>query len=522
MKLRYYQHDAVHQLRRAVAKHGSSIYVCPTGSGKSIVAAEIARLADAKGSRTLFLLHRRELVKQMLGSLSEALPDQPIGVEAAGFISVPWARMQVASVQSLVRRDINLDPSLIIVDEVHHCRASSWELIFKRYPAAKRIGLTATPERLDGKGLGEHFGTMVLGPSIQQLVENIDPATGLPYLAPCRTMTIPVGLSLEGVPKTRHGEYQEKEVSKRITGGVVAKAADAYMQYARGKQAIFFGVHRDHSRRVCAELRQRGVSAEHVDGEDHTSRRDRVMAEFKDRRIQVVGNCDLISEGFDAPSCDAILMGSPTRSITRFLQQAGRAMRPGPDKTALILDLAGIVHELGLPDEPREWSLEDGEVREQRKKRVLPRACLKCKTAFYGRACPACRYEEPMAAVQEVETELHDASNMARPKPPRKKRSDVWRDLAIAKKSSNPRKAVEAIARRRGYKPGMGRPYFAGLGQGMKPLEEMGQFATVVVDPPWPVTPRQNIPQDRRPSGLQTGIRCLMRRYPSMQLPRFP
>ena len=426
----------------------------PTGAGKTVVAGEIARLASAKGSRTLLLVHRRELVKQSVATLEEACDGLDVGVEAAGWPSMPWAPLQVGMVQSINRRKNDLNPNLVIVDEAHHARAKTWTNVLERWPRAKLIGLTATPERLDGKGLGEHFGTMVLGPSIQQLVENIDPATGIPYLAPCRTMTIPVGLSLDGVPKTRHGEYQEKEVSKRITGGVVAKAADAYMQYALGKQAIFFGVHRDHSRRVCAELTQRGVSAEHVDGDDHTSRRDRVMADFKDRRVQVVGNCDLISEGFDAPSCDAILMGSPTRSITRFLQQAGRAMRPGPDKTALILDLAGIVHELGLPDEPREWSLEDGEVRDQRKKRVLPRTCLKCKTAFYGRACPACQYEEPMAPVQEVETELHDASNMARPKPRRKQRSDVWRDLAIAKKSSNPRKAVEAIAKRRGYKVG--------------------------------------------------------------------
>ena len=112
-----------------------------------------------------------------------------------------------------------------------------------------------------------------------------------------------------------------------------------------------------------------GVKAAHVDGEDHAARRDRIMAEFRDGAIQVVGNCDLISEGFDAPGCSVIMMGSPTQSITRYLQQAGRAMRPGPGKRALILDLAGISHELGLPDEPREWTLEDGEVWERRKKK---------------------------------------------------------------------------------------------------------------------------------------------------------
>ena len=144
-------------------------------------------------------------------------------------------------------------------------------------------------------------------------------------------------------------------------------------------------MNRDHSRRVVERLQAMGVKAAHVDGEDHAARRDRVMAEFRDGAIQVVGNCDLISEGFDAPGCSVIMLGSPTRSITRYLQQAGRAMRPGPDKRALILDLSGISHELGLPDEPREWTLEDGEVSARRKATAKPRECPQCHTMFYGR-----------------------------------------------------------------------------------------------------------------------------------------
>ena len=116
------------------------------------------------------------------------------------------------------------------------------------------------------------------------------------------------------------------------------------------------------------------------------------MQSFRSGGLDVVGNCDLISEGFDAPRCDVAMLGSPTHSVTRYLQQAGRAMRPGEGKTALILDLAGISHELGLPDEVREWSLEDGEVREPQKAHTRPRDCPKCLTVFYGRVCPECAH----------------------------------------------------------------------------------------------------------------------------------
>ena len=156
------------------------------------------------------------------------------------------------------------------------------------WPHAKRIGLTATPERLDGKGLGEHFADIVHGPEIEDLVDDMG------YLAPCRTLRIPSNIDFEGLRKDRHGEYRKDDLSERITDDVVADAVTAYLRYASGRPAIFFGVHRDHSKRVTAGLREVGVRAEHVDGEDHTGRRDRVMNELKTGGLEVVGNCDLI------------------------------------------------------------------------------------------------------------------------------------------------------------------------------------------------------------------------------------
>ena len=189
LTLHDYQHELVTAARAAVGRSQSAAIVLPTGAGKTVVAGDIARRCLALGGDVLLLVHRRELVRQSLDTLHEAVPDIEVGVQAAGWPSKPWARLQVASIQTLARRDFARPFRLVIVDECHHTRAPTWAKVLERWPDAARIGLTATPERLDGKGLGEHFAEMVLGPNIQQLVER-------GYLAPTRTLTIPTGLSV--------------------------------------------------------------------------------------------------------------------------------------------------------------------------------------------------------------------------------------------------------------------------------------------------------------------------------------
>ena len=448
MALRPYQIAAVARVREAIVEFGSTVYVCPTGSGKTLVAGEISRLAASKGSRTLLLVHRRELVRQSIDTLGEACPGMGIGVEAAGWPSMPWYRLQVGMVQSIARRKYVQEPDIVIVDEAHHARAATWTTVLDRWPNAIRIGLTATPERLDGKGLGEHFATMVMGPSIAELVAGN-------YLAPTRTLTIPVGLSVAGVKKDRHGEYQRGDLAERVTGTVVAAAADAYQRYTPGQPAIFFGIDVAHSQRVCAELRSRGIRAEHVDGSDPQPRRDRIMREFKQGAIQIVCNCDLISEGYDAPACEVVMDSSPTMSITRYLQRAGRMMRPGEGKVGLLLDLAGNAHNLGLPDQERSWSLEDGEVNSRTV--AIPKTCERCHTAFHGRRCPHCQlvHQVEMADVDEVSTDLHDAATIVQPPPsPRGRRAELLRLTSQARRAPNRRAALLQIAEDRGYKPG--------------------------------------------------------------------
>ena len=449
-------------LREAVRSHGSVVYVCPTGSGKTVVAAEMARLASKNGKRTLLLVHRRELVKQAVLTLAEACPGLTVGVEAAGWPSSPWAQLQVGMVQSIARRPYTVLPDLVIIDEAHHARASTWEKVLSLWPNAARVGLTATPQRLDGKGLGEHFSTMVLGPSIHELVDD-------GWLAPSLTLRIPSDLDLTGVRTDKNGEFQQADLRERVTDKVVASAVDAYCDYAMGRRAIFFGIHTAHSKKVCAGLQERGVRAEHVDATDAIPRRDRVMQALKTGGLDVVGNVGLIDEGFDAPACDVVIMGGATKSITRYLQQAGRAMRPGPGKTALVLDLGGSSYHLGLPDETREWSLEDGEIEQASVRK--PNQCPRCHAMFYGPMCPGCQMmvrEVPVSEIAQVRTELVEATAGGRQRRQSKlRRPELMKLLAQARKSEDRGRALRAIAFEQGYKPGWAK-YILELWEGQK------------------------------------------------------
>lgn len=449
MALYDFQQDAVHQIRAAALRSKSVVYVVSTGAGKTVVASEIARLASQRGSRTLFLVHRRELVRQALKTIQEACPGLSIGVEARGWPNKdPWAMMQVGMVQTLARRPRGgfKPPTIVIIDEAHHARAGTWEKVLSWWPDAYRIGLTATPQRLDGKGLGSHFVEMVKGPSMKELIAG-------KYLSPTRTLRIPSGLVMEGVRKTSKGEYRADDISERLTPGVIASAADAYIRYAAGKKAIFFGIHTDHSKRVVAGLRARGVRAEHVDANDTPTRRDRVMTEFRTGGIDVIGNCSLIDEGFDAPACEVVMDGAPTMSVTRYLQRVGRPMRYLLDKIALHVDLVGNSYEHGLPDEDRDWSLDDGELRTDKGRNGKLRVCEECQTMFYGAKCPHCQIATPLPEVEEVETELVEAVEGPRIQR-RRGRSELWRILGSIKRRSDRRLQLERIAYERGYKPG--------------------------------------------------------------------
>lgn len=383
----------------------SILITAPTGSGKTILTSHMIQTAQAQGYGSWFIVHRRELVKQSMKSFIE------VGIKRFGIASAGWQEMnreevQIASVQTISRRFSRFKkPTLLIWDECHHVSAGSWSKLFAAFPSAFHIGLTATPQRLDGRGLSGHFKKIVKGPSVSWLIEN-------KYLCPYRLFA-PPGLSVASV-HSRMGDFVRSELSNIVDRPTITgDAIQEYRKLADGKRAVVFCVSIDHSKHVVEQFWAAGIKAAHVDGETPVEQRDRIMKEFEDGEIKVVSNVELFGEGFDLPSLEVAILLRPTQSLGLYLQQVGRVLRPSPGKMeAIILDHAGNCERHGLPDEDRDWTLE-GRTKSGRSgsgPNLSVRICPKCFAAqFQGSdKCKQCGFVfvvEPRD-VERVEGEL--------------------------------------------------------------------------------------------------------------------
>lgn len=375
--LRPYQEELIEKVREAFkAGHISVLLQLPTGGGKTLTTATMIKRALSKGNKAWFLCHRRELVTQASRAFREL--EIPHGFIAAGSYPNHLKPVQICSIQTLARRVSKMKhPPLFVVDEAHHASAKQWAHVIKtlKDAGARCIGLTATPERLDGKGLGEHFSTMIEGPTVSWLIEN-------GYLSPFKVFA-PGSIDTSGL-HTRMGDYVKDELAEMmdkpsITGDVVKH----YLKYARGKKALAFCVKIDHSKHVVEQFNANGVPAAHIDGTMESGERDRIVEDFSAGRILILSNVEILGEGFDVPSAEVAILVRPTQSVSLHLQQCGRVLRPSPGKEyAVILDHAGNCLKHGLPDDERAWSLEGREGRRRSGNDKSP-ALKQCKICYH-------------------------------------------------------------------------------------------------------------------------------------------
>lgn len=433
--LRPYQ-DAIIQKARAnfVMGRRSQLLVLPTGGGKTVCFSYMAGRAVEKGLRVWILAHRVELLDQISRTLREFAV--PHGVIAPGYIADRRKPVQVASVFTLARRLERYDPpDLIIVDEAHHAiSTSTWGKVITAFPKAKLLGVTATPIRLSGEGLGDLFETMVQGPTMRELID-------LGALSPYRLFA-PAGVDLTGV-HSRMGDFVRGEIEAAmdkpsITGDAVAH----YRKLAPGRRAVAFCVSVEHAVHVAEQFRAAGISAQAIDGGIDRTLRASVLSEFSAGRIQVLASCDLISEGFDVPAIEAAILLRPTQSLGLYLQQVGRALRTFPGKTeAVILDHAGNVKRHGLPDEERVWSLDGTQRRKGAQKSEIPvKTCGSCFATVHSAATNcSCGFEFPVQKreVQHVEGDLQeiDLATAARMRRQEQGRAQTEADLVALGRS---------------------------------------------------------------------------------------
>lgn len=444
MQLRDYQERAIEGVRESFRQGNRRVLlVSPTGSGKTVVFSYIAAGMARNDKRITIIAHRRELLKQ----ISKAL--KGVGVRhsilAGGTVGLPRTNVVVASVFTLARRLKKYPaPDLIIGDEAHHFTPkSTWGDVVEAFPKARVLGVTATPERLDGKGLGLLFDSMVMGPTVAELTEQ-------GFLSPAEVYA-PSKPDLSRV-RTRMGDYVSSDIEGEMDKpSITGSAVEHYRKLADGKRAVAFCVSIKHAQDVARDFRTAGYASSHIDGGMDERERDDTLAKFETGEIQVLTSCDLISEGFDLPAIEVAILLRPTKSLSLYLQQVGRAIRifPGKEKT-IILDHCGNTALHGFIDEHREWELTDGNARKKRAGEAAPtvRTCPNCY-AMHRPApiCPKCGhvYQNKGRKVQQVEGELVQISRVDDMKAAGAV-TDRYRQFDI----------LRAIGRKRGYtKPDM-------------------------------------------------------------------
>lgn len=458
IKLRDYQAGSVADLRSEYAAgNRAPLLVLPTGGGKTFVFSYITANANARGNRVLILVHRQELLNQSSRSLTALSVDH--GCIAPGRPLELTKISQVASVQTLVKRFDRLDaagwrPDLIVIDEAHHATAGSWRKVIEHWPNARILGVTATPCRTDGSGLGQHaggvFDSIVIGPQIYELI-----AGG--HLAPPVVYAPPMVASLDGL-KVRGGDYAAGEVAERMDKPTVT--GDAVAHYGRlcpGAPAIAFCVSVAHAEHVAEQFNAAGWKAASLDGSMADTDRQERIADLAAGRIHVLTSCDIISEGTDIPIVAAAILLRPTKSLALYLQQVGRSLRLYDGKQyAIILDHVGNVQRHGLPDDHRDWSL-DGSSKKTKGATdgpPPPITCEKCFNQIRRPApdnCPMCSaslkaVKDRMDRLQQEAGELQQVDEVAKAKIAERRRQML--EQAQAGSLSE----LAAIAAARGYK----------------------------------------------------------------------
>ena len=433
MKLRSYQEEGIQKLRESLRRSRATIYQLPTGGGKTVVMGRMADGAARKGKRTIFLVHRRELWSQA----SRTFDQMGIahGIIAPG-MTMTRDLVQVGSVQTVIKRLDRIPvPDLVIVDEAHHSPAGTWSTILKAWSASKIVGLTATPCRLDGRGLDDIFDALVLGPTPGTLIEQ-------GFLAPYQVYAPPIGIDVSAV-KSRGGDFAKDQAAREIDKPTITgDAVRHYQRIAPGRRAIVFCCSIDHSKHVVAQFQSAGVRAEHLDGNEDDHRRRRVVEAFGRGDIKILSSCELFTEGFDVPGADVAILLRPTQSLGMYLQMVGRVLRPQPGKTAVILDHAGNVLRHGLPDDEREWTLEGRRKGEKRATEPSIRVdqcpeCFACHAP--APACPACGavYEAQGREIREQDGELQqvDPAELRRQRNREQARAETLEELIELGKS---------------------------------------------------------------------------------------
>ena len=354
MLLRDYQSDICSRVSDAFDKHRSVMVQMPTGTGKTMVLAELVKrlMMKDEGIRILIVAHRRELIEQIKATVKR------MGLNADNQLSVINNQtIIVESIQTISRRiaTIEFAPSLVVIDEAHHALAKTYKMMWETWPDAKFLGLTATPCRLNGKGFTDLFDVLVQSWDIPTFIKEKWLATYdfVSIKADSRTQQLISSLKKRGAD----GDYQVKEMdavlNKRPS---IERLYNCVTEFARNRKGFVYSINIDHARRIAEYYQSQGVNAVAIDSHTPVKERERIISSFRSGELQVLVNVDIFSEGFDCPDVEFIQLARPTLSLAKYLQMVGRGLRPSKGKkNCMIIDNVGLYRVFGLPSQIWDW-----------------------------------------------------------------------------------------------------------------------------------------------------------------------
>lgn len=308
----------------------------------------------------MIIAHRSELIEQIDESLNKYRI--PHGIIAGAFkdrrdLLQP---VQVASVQTITNpanRQLAgaFHADFIIIDEAHHATAQSYTKLWDYYPESKKLGVTATPWRMDGRGFKGNFDILIPSMPIKDFLDK-------GWLAPYKYYSVPIDSSIRNSIESINefgidGDYKTSVLEDIIdTGRIRAQLLDSYFEFVKGKKGIIYSISRKHSKHICSQFLDAGIRIADIDGQTPTELRKKLVRDFKNGDLDIIVNVDIFSEGFDCPDLEFVQLARPTRSLVKYIQQVGRGLRKNGDKQCIILDNVGMYGRFGLPDDDRPWN----------------------------------------------------------------------------------------------------------------------------------------------------------------------
>ncbi len=361
--LRPYQQDLKSKIYEEWATKKSVMLQMPTGTGKTKLFCSIIKdvhrfgAQSKKAFKTLVLTHKEELVRQVYLELGQKynLASGIIQGKTMEFHELP---VQVACVPTLIRRLDKWtykDFDIIIVDEAHHIKADSYQKIIKAFDRAKLLGLTATPYRLSGEGFTKEFECLITSPTIKEFQKD-------GFLSQYHYYSIGkdsfVQRTLDGIVKEDiQGDYDSNELIRLYDKDRIrAQIVETYQKYAAGRKGIVYTINQEHNKHLLEAFSEKGIKAAAIDSKTDSTERTELIEDFRKGNYDILLNVNIFSEGFDCPDIEFIQLARPTKSMSMYLQQVGRGLRPHEEKEAvIILDNVGLYNRFGLPSAKRNW-----------------------------------------------------------------------------------------------------------------------------------------------------------------------